>query len=80
MDSFEINKIFAAIIVTVLLVLGINKVSDVIFHVEKPNVEGYKVEVKVVSTSQANEQGQMDISTLLALGNLEDGKKVFKLK
>ena len=45
MDSFEINKIFAAIIVTVLLVLGINKVSDVIFHVEKPNVEGYKVEV-----------------------------------
>ena len=78
MDSFEINKIFAAIIVTVLLVLGINKVSDVIFHVEKPDVEGYKVEVKVVSTSQANEQGQMDISTLLALGNLEDGKKVFK--
>ena len=78
MDSFEINKIFAVIIVTVLLVLGINKVSDVIFHVEKPDVEGYKVEVKVVSTSQANEQGQMDISTLLALGNLEDGKKVFK--
>ena len=62
MDSFEINKIFAAIIVTVLLVLGINKVSDVIFHVEKPNVEGYKVEVKVVSTSQANEQNQVDIS------------------
>ena len=78
MDSFEINKIFAAIIVTVLLVLGINKVSDVIFHVEKPNVEGYKVEVKVVSTSQANEQNQVDISALLALGSLEDGKKVFK--
>ena len=78
MDSFEINKIFAAIIVTVLLVLGINKVSDVIFHVEKPNVEGYKVEVKVVSTSQANEQSQVDISALLALGSVEDGKKVFK--
>ena len=78
MDSFEINKIFAAIIVTVLLVLGINKVSDVIFHVEKPDVEGYKVEVKVVSISQANEQSQVDISALLALGSLEDGKKVFK--
>ena len=78
MDSFEINKIFAAIIVTVLLVLGINKVSDVIFHVEKPDVEGYKVEVKVVSTSQANEQSQVDISALLALGSVEDGKKVFK--
>ena len=78
MDSFEINKIFAAIIVTVLLVLGINKVSDVIFHVEKPDVEGYKVEVKVVSTSQANEQSQVDISALLALGSVENGKKVFK--
>ena len=78
MDSFEINKIFAAIIVTVLLVLGINKVSDVIFHVEKPNVEGYKVEVKVVSASQTNEQSQVDISALLALGSVENGKKVFK--
>ncbi len=78
MDSFEINKIFAAIIVTVLLVLGINKVSDVIFHVEKPDVEGYKVEVKVVSTSLANEESQIDISALLALGTVENGKKVFK--
>ncbi len=78
MDSFEINKIFAVIIVTVLLVLGINKVSDVIFHVEKPDVEGYKVEVKVVSTSLANEESQIDISALLALGTVENGKKVFK--
>ena len=78
MDSFEINKIFAAIIVTVLLVLGINKVSDVIFHVEKPDVEGYKVEIKVVSTSQANEESQLDISAFLALGSIENGKKVFK--
>ena len=78
MDSFEINKIFAVIIVTVLLVLGINKVSDVIFHVEKPDVEGYKVEVKVVSASQTNEQSQVDISALLALGSVENGKKVFK--
>ena len=78
MDSFEINKIFAAIIVTVLLVLGINKVSDVIFHVEKPDVEGYKVIVKVASTSQTSEESQVDISALLASGSVEDGKKVFK--
>ena len=47
MDSFEINKIIAAILVTVLLVFGINKISDLIFHVEKPTVQGYKVEIKV---------------------------------
>ncbi len=78
MDSFEINKIFAAIIITVLLVLGINKVSDVIFHVEKPDVEGYKVEVKVASASQTSGESQVNISALLALGSVEDGKKVFK--
>ena len=36
MDSFEINKIISAIIVVVVLVVGIDKLSDVIFHVEKP--------------------------------------------
>mgnify|MGYP004119018579 CR=1 FL=1 len=81
MDSFEINKIIAAILVTVLLVFGIGKISDIVFHVEKPNVQGYKVEVKVVgsSTTQTNLENQVDISALLALGNVEDGKKVFKV-
>ena len=47
MDSFEINKIIAAILVTVLLVFGIGKISEIIFHTEKPDVQGYKVEIKV---------------------------------
>ena len=80
MDSFEINKIIAAILVTVILVFGIGKISDIIFHVEKPAVEGYKVEVKLASASSSaeNSENQVDISALLALGNAEDGKKVFK--
>ena len=45
MDSFEVNKIIAAVLVTVLLVFGIGKISDVIFHIEKPNVQGYKVKL-----------------------------------
>ena len=70
MDSFEINKIIAAILVVVLLVFGIGKISDVIFHVEKPNVQGYKVEVKLASTSstEGNSENQVDISAFLALG------------
>ena len=80
MDSFEINKIIAAVLVAVLLVFGIGKISDIVFHVEKPVVEGYKVEVKLASTSstEGNSESQIDISALLALGNIEDGKKVFK--
>ena len=47
MDSFEINKIITAVLLVVLLVFGVGKISDVIFEVKKPDVEGYKVEVKV---------------------------------
>ena len=80
MDSFEINKIIAAVLVTVLLVFGIGKISDLVFHIEKPNVQGYKVEIKVGDTTavQASTENQVDISTLLALGNVDLGKKVFK--
>ena len=79
MDSFEVNKVIAAVLVTVLLVFGIGKISDIIFHVEKPNVQGYKVEIKVNnSASQAKSEDQIDISALLALGDVDIGKKVFK--
>ena len=79
MDSFEINKIIAAILVTVLLVVGIGKISDIIFQVEKPNVAGYKVEIPENSLSKTvKSEDSVDISSLLALGNIEHGKQVFK--
>ena len=80
MDSFEINKIIAAVLVTVLLVFGIGKISDIVFHTKKPDVQGYKVEIKVgdATTIQASSESQVDISTLLASGNVELGKKIFK--
>ena len=80
MDSFEVNKIIAAVLVTVLLVFGIGKISDVIFHVEKPNVQGYKVEVKLASSSseESSSESQVDIAALLSMGDIEHGKKVFK--
>ena len=79
MDSFEVNKIIAAVLVTVLLIFGVSKISDIIFHVEKPNVQGYKVEIKANnSADQAKAEGQIDISALLALGDIDTGKKVYK--
>ena len=54
MDSFELNKIIAAILMVALLIIGIGKLSDVIFHVEKPKTPGYSVEIEqatVVSLS-----------------------------
>ena len=44
MDSFEINKIIAAVLLTALIIIGIGKFTDVLFHVEKPKESAYKIE------------------------------------
>ena len=81
MDSFEINKIVAAVLMVALLVIGIGKLSDVIFHVEKPDKPGYSVEIEssTVSTSTATkDEEKIDIAALLAMGDIAHGEKVFK--
>ena len=35
MDSFELNKIIAAILMVALLVIGLGKIADGVFHVKK---------------------------------------------
>ena len=83
MDSFEINKIIAAVLMVALLVIGIGKLSDEIFHVQKPETPGYAVDVEqavVASTQSASETvvEKVDIAALMALGDLMTGEKVFK--
>ncbi len=83
MDSFEINKIVAAILMVALLIIGIGKLSDIIFHVEKPETPGYVVEVdqavvKSIQVSSETTNEKIDIASLMALGDLTHGEKVFK--
>ncbi len=82
MDSFEINKIVAAVLMVALLVIGIGKLSDVIFHVEKPKTPGYAVEVEQVSTASSSTtiavDEKVDIATLMAMGDIASGEKIFK--
>ena len=77
--GFEINKIIVAVLVTILVVFGIGKVSDLIFQTEK-NVVAYKVEVSTENTTATavSSETSVDISALLAIGDVEHGKKVFK--
>ena len=82
MDSFEINKIVAAILLVGLLIIGIGKISNLIFHVEKPKKPGYVVEVEQkinasVSVETTVEE-KVDIAALLAMGDIATGEKVFK--
>ena len=82
MDSFEINKIVAAVLMVALLVIGIGKLSDVIFHVEKPKTPGYAVEVEQVSTASTStttaSDEKVDIAALMAMGDIASGEKIFK--
>ncbi|MDC1092892.1 cytochrome c family protein [Pelagibacteraceae bacterium] len=83
MDSFELNKIIAAILLTVLIIIGIGKFTDAVFHVEKPKESAYKIEgIEVVSASSPKTETKVveavDINAFLAMGDLGHGEKVFK--
>ena len=80
MDGFELNKIIAAILATVVVVFGINKVSDIIFTPDKPQQSAYKVEKIEPALASASEDGKaaIGINELLAMGTIEHGEKVFK--
>ena len=83
MDSFELNKIVAAVLMVALLIIGIGKLSSIIFHVEKPKTPGYAVEVnQIITTSTEKSSGateeKIDIAGLMAMGDLATGEKVFK--
>ena len=83
MDSFEINKIIAAVLMVALLVIGIGKLSSVIFYVEKPETPGYAVEVSNLETTNTDSttevvEAKVDISALMAMGDVTAGEKVFK--
>ena len=82
MDSFEINKVIAAILMVALLIIGLGKISEVVFHVEKPETPGYSVEVDQITTAvaSANETTEkvVDIAALMSMGDVASGEKIFK--
>ena len=78
------NKIIVSIVFAIILVLGINKVTDVIFYVEKPEKSAYQVTslTTAASTTSAetgstnSEEG--NIMVLFASTSAAEGAKVFK--
>ena len=82
MDSFEINKIIAAVLLIALIVIGIGKISDVAFKVNKPEKSAYKIDIPEDSSKLSSKVEKVvekvDIEALLALGDISHGEKVFK--
>jgi len=83
MDSFEFNKIAAAILVTALLVIGVNEIGNSIFAVKKPARPGYIIEGVATTQSDKKDEGKKeqklaDIKVLLASANIGAGENTFK--
>jgi len=78
------NKIIVSVVFTIILVLGINKITDAIYYVEKPEKSAYQVASDTTSastestetSSTSSESG--DIMTLFASTSATEGAKIFK--
>ena len=70
---------------TALIIIGIGKIVDVLFYVEKPKMSAYKIEGvdqsisgKEISAKTKKVVEVVDIKALLAMGDMAHGEKVFK--
>ena len=78
------NKIIVSIVFAIILVLGINKVTDVIFYVEKPEKSAYQVASGTTVASTASTETDSvssdsgNIMALFASASAAEGAKVFK--
>ena len=78
------NKIIVSIVFAIILVLGINKVTDVIFYVEKPEKSAYQITsgATVANTTSAETVSATsdsgNIMTLFASASTAEGAKIFK--
>ena len=78
------NKIIVSIVFAIILILGINKITDVIYYVEKPEKSAYQVEsVTTVTSNTSTETSSVssesgNIMALFASTSAAEGAKVFK--
>jgi len=78
------NKIVVSIVLVVILVLGINKITDAIFYVEKLEKSAYQVaNVTTVASATSDETSSAssesgNIMALFASTNAAEGAKIFK--
>ena len=78
------NKIIVSILFALVLIFGINKIADIVFHIDKPEKSAYLVASTSVSdgasstTSNADETKLENILVLLTSANISGGEKIFK--
>ena len=78
------NKIIVSIVFAIILVIGINKIADVIYYVEKPEKSSaYQIDMTTTASTTSAETSLDDadsgnIMSLFASTSSADGAKIFK--
>ena len=78
------NKIIVSVVFAIILVVGINKITDVIYYVEKPEKSAYEISgTTTVASSTGAEASSVssdsgNIMALFASTSASEGKAVFK--
>lgn len=80
MQRPDSNTIFMGLLFTVFVVLGVSFMSELVFHHEKPEVKGYKIEVADAGNdgAQEAEAEEEQIGPLLASADITAGEKLLK--
>lgn len=78
--GFEWNKIFGALLACAFVVLGVNFLSDGLFHAEKPEQDGYALEGGAVAAVDGGDEpaGVESVNAMLAKMEISEGEKVGK--
>ena len=74
------NKIIVSIVLAIILVLGINLITDAIYNVEKPEKSAYQVANVTANDSTTSSEVNSDSGNIMALfasTSANDGAKVF---
>tara|TARA_B110000438_G_C15422425_1_gene482514 strand:+ start:110 stop:637 length:528 start_codon:yes stop_codon:yes gene_type:complete len=77
------NKIIVSIVFAIVLVIGINVITDTIYYVEKPKKSAYQIDSVTAVANTTAETSSVDVNTgnimaLFASTNAAEGAKIFK--
>jgi cytochrome c len=78
------NKVIVSIVLVLILILGINKITDSIYYVEKPEKSAYQVDSMIMADSTSSTEKSSDnlqagnITALFASTSAEEGATIFK--
>lgn len=81
MDSFELNKIAAAVLFSLLLVLGVKNAAEILYETHEANPKSFVVEgvaEEGATQTAAAAAPQVSLPELLAKANIAEGEKQSK--